>query len=504
MISRAAERALAAVDEAARAVVSARPSIVESGQVLSVGDGIIRIAGLAGVRLGEVVRLPGKARGMVLDLTPDEVGVITLDETPGLESGSRVLRSGEVARVPVGEALLGRVIDPLGRPRDGKGAVATEHFYPLERPPTPIADRAPVERPLQTGIKSIDALVPIGRGQRQLILGDRQTGKTSIALDTILNQRTEDVLCVYLAVGQRNAATARAIRALQDHGAMAYTVVMLANASDPAGLQFLAPYAATSVGEYFMEHGRDVLVVYDDLTKHANTYRELSLLLRRPPGREAYPGDVFYVHSRLLERGTRLKPELGGGSLTALPIVETQAQDISAYIATNIISITDGQIYLDPNLYQQGVLPAVDVGMSVSRVGGKAQLPAYHAVSGRLRLAYSQFRELEMFARISTRLDPTSQQAIERGRRLREILKQDLNAPVPVADQLAILLAFNEGVFDAVPVDRVRRAENAVREQMAAASSDLSSALAVRRPLEQRVRAELLELTRAAVKPMEE
>lgn len=371
MIEQTVMEALRACSHAARRDLSARPEIRESGTALSVGDGIVRLTGLAGIRLGEVVSLPGSTRGIVLDLIDDEVGVVLLDEVPDLHAGSLVLRTHTVAEVPVGEALLGRVTDPLGRALDGRGPIVTDQAYPLERPATPILDRSPVEDPVQTGIKSIDALVPIGRGQRQLIIGDRQTGKTSIAVDTIINQKDRDMICVYLAVGQRDAATAQVIDLLRRHGTMDKTVVMVASASAPAGSQFLAPYAATSVGEFFMERGHDVLVVYDDLTKHANTYRELSLLLRRPPGREAYPGDIFYIHSRLLERATRLKSDLGGGSMTALPIVETQAQNISAYIPTNIISITDGQIYLNPGMFQQGLLPAVDIGLSVSRVGGE-------------------------------------------------------------------------------------------------------------------------------------
>lgn len=499
MIPEAAGRAFGSLARATRLASSSGPTVVESGRILSVGDGIVRAAGLQGVRSGEVVRMGRDTMGIVLDLTPDTCGIILLNHAPHLEAGNPIFRTHEVAQVPVGEALLGRVIDPLGRPLDNKGAVPREHTYPLERLPRPITDRAPVERPLQTGIKSIDALIPIGRGQRQLILGDRQTGKTSIAIDTIINQRDQGVLCVYLAIGQRNAGTAQVIEALKKSGALSYTVIMVASASDPAGLRFLAPYAAASIGEYFMEHGKDVLCVYDDLTKHADTYREMSLLLRRPPGREAFPGDIFYVHSRLLERATRLRPELGGGSMTALPIVETQAQNLSAYIPTNIISITDGQVYLDPGMYRQGLLPAVDVGLSVSRVGGKAQLPAYRAVSGRLRLAYSQFRELEMFARFSTRLDATSRHAIERGRRLREILKQDLNSPCTVPEQIAVLLVLTEGVFDAVPVEQVKEAEAAIRARVSQSVETFASITQARGALTDELRAKFIELAKAAV-----
>lgn len=498
MLEQAYRRALAALET----VGSRRPPgglwLRESGRVLSTGDGIARVAGLPEVQLGELVRLPG-GMGMVLDLTMQAAGVVLLDRAWSLGTGDYAFRTGEVARVPVGDMLLGRVIDPLGRPLDGGRALSGQHYYPVERPPRPISDRAPVEQPLQTGIKVIDALVAIGRGQRQLILGDRQVGKTSIALDTIINQRGRGMVCIYLAVGQRQAATAQVIAALRKHRAMDYTVVMVASGSDPVGLQYLAPYAATSVGEYFMEHGHDALVVYDDLTKHANTYRELSLLLRRPPGREAYPGDIFYIHSRLLERATHLRRELGGGSLTALPIVETQAQNISAYVPTNLISITDGQIYLDPGLYQQGFLPAVDVGLSVSRVGGKAQLPAYKRVVGPLKLVYSQYRELEMFSRISARLDSDSQRAIDRGRRMREVFKQDLLDPVSPLGQLAALLALTEGKLDPVPLPEVRGAERAIRAKVESDAKDLHQMVEAKEPLHDQDRARLLELIDAAI-----
>ncbi|MEW6523889.1 MAG: F0F1 ATP synthase subunit alpha [Bacillota bacterium] len=498
MLEQAYRHALAALHAALCSQRERELPLRESGRVLSTGDGIARVAGLPGVQLGELVQLPG-GFGMVLDLTATAAGVVLLDRVTSLGTGDYVFRTGEVARVPVGEALLGRVIDPLGRPLDGGRAPSTQHYYPVERPPRPISDRAPVERPLQTGIKVIDALVAIGRGQRQLILGDRQVGKTSIALDTMVNQREQGVICIYLAVGQRQAATAQVIAALRQHQAMEYTIVMVASGSDPVGLQYLAPYAATSVGEYFMEHGHDVLVVYDDLTKHANTYRELSLLLRRPPGREAYPGDIFYVHSRLLERATHLREDLGGGSLTALPIVETQAQNISAYIPTNLISITDGQIYLDPGLYQQGFLPAVDVGLSVSRVGGKAQLPAYQGVVGPLKLTYSQYRELEMFSRISARLDDASQQAIDRGRRLREVFKQDLLEPVPPLGQLAALMALTEGKLDPIPLPDIPGAERAIRAKVESEGTALKKVVEARQPLRDHHRAHLEQLIEAAL-----
>jgi F-type H+-transporting ATPase subunit alpha len=369
--------------------------------------------------------------------------------------------------VAVGEELLGRVIDPLGRPLDGDTPPVAGERLPIERPAPPIMDRAPVTVPLQTGLKVIDALIPIGRGQRELILGDRQTGKTAVAIDTILSQRGRNVLCVYCAIGQRAAAVAKVVALLRETGAMEYTVVVVTEGNGPPGLAYIAPYAATSIAEHFMEAGRDVLIVYDDLTQHARAYRELSLLLRRPPGREAFPGDIFYIHSRLLERATHLRAELGGGSLTALPVIETEAQNIAAYIPTNLISITDGQIYLSPSLFALGVLPAIDVGKSVSRVGGKAQRAAYRAVTGDLKLAYAQFEELETFARFGARLDEDTRKSIEHGRRIRACLKQPESAAVSVPEQIAILLALTAGLFDPIPIGRMRDAEQAVRKAAA-------------------------------------
>src|SRR5450830_1402305 len=369
--------------------------------------------------------------------------------------------------VPVGEGLIGRMINPMGQPLDGKGPITSVKRLPVERPAPAVMDRAPVSVPLQTGIKVIDALIPIGRGQRELIVGDRQTGKTAIALDTILNQRGKNVLCVYCAIGQRASGVAKVIAALRENGALDYTIVVVTEGNDPPGLAYIAPYAATSIAEYFMEQGRDVLVVYDDLTHHARAYRELSLLLRRPPGREAFPGDIFYIHSRLLERATHLRTELGGGSLTALPIIETEAEDISAYIPTNLISITDGQTYLSPSLFELGVLPAVDIGKSVSRVGGKAQRAAYRVVAGDLKLAYAQFEELETFARFGARLDEDTRKIIEHGRRIRACLKQPEFAPVSMPAQIAVLLALTAELFNRVPLDRMTDAENAVHEAAA-------------------------------------
>jgi F-type H+-transporting ATPase subunit alpha len=402
--------------------------------------------------------------GIAFNLDPEEVGVILLGDSQYLQAGDEVYRTGRVMDVPVGEALLGRVVTVMGQPLDGRGALDIAERRPVEREAPAILDRAPVTVPLQTGLKVVDALIPIGRGQRELIIGDRQTGKTAIAIDTILNQKDQDVICIYCAIGQRSAAIAKVIATLREQGAMVYTIVVVAAGQDPLGLQYITPYSATTMAEYFMEQGRDVLIVYDDLTHHARTYRELSLLLRRPPGREAYPGDIFYLHSRLLERATHLCPDLGGGSLTALPIIETQAQNMSAYIPTNLISITDGQIYLSPDLFQKSIFPAVDVGKSVSRVGGKTQLPAYQAVAGDLRLSYAQFQEVEVFARFGTQLDEQTQQTLDRGRRIREVLKQRQSQPLAAAEQIAILFAVTNGLFDSVPIEQLKEVEHHIAQ----------------------------------------
>jgi F-type H+-transporting ATPase subunit alpha len=435
----------------------------EIGTVTYLANGIARVTGLPNVQSEELVTFAGKGLGMVFNLDPQEVGVILLDSSQGLTSGCQVYPTGQVMDVPVGEKLLGRVVDGMGRPLDNQGVITTSQRFPIEREAPAIMDRSAVNVPLQTGIKVIDALIPIGRGQRELILGDRQTGKTAIALDTIINQKKQGMICIYCAIGQRSSAVAKLINELRNHQAMDYCIVVVAGGETPPGLKYITPYAATSMAEYFMEKGRDVLIIYDDLIQHARAYRELSLLLRRPPGREAFPGDIFYIHSRLLERSTHLRPELGGGSLTALPIVETEAQNISAYIPTNLVSITDGQIYLTPDLFQKGILPPVDVGKSVSRVGGKTQLPAYRAVAGDLRLSYSQFVELETFSRFATRLDKATRQTLERGRRVREILKQPQYQPIPVAQQIAVLLGVSSGLFDQLPLDKIAHAEAMIR-----------------------------------------
>jgi F-type H+-transporting ATPase subunit alpha len=448
----------------------------EVGTITKVSTGVALVSGLPGVGFEELIKFPGGVFGIAFNVDPEEIGVVLLGPYSSLNAGDEVERTGRVMDVAVGGGLLGRVIDPLGRPLDGKGPVAAERRVPVERPAAAIVDRAPVTVPLQTGLKVVDALIPIGRGQRELILGDRQTGKTAIALDTILSQKGREVTCVYCAIGQRAASVAKAVAVLREKGAMDHTVVLVTEGDDPPGLAYVAPYAATSIAEHFMEAGGDVLIVYDDLTQHARAFRELSLLLRRPPGREAFPGDIFYIHSRLLERATHLREERGGGSLTALPIIETEAQNMSAYIPTNLISITDGQIYLSPSLFALGVLPAVDVGKSVSRVGGKAQRATYRAVAGDLKLAYSQFEELEAFTRFGARLDEDTRKIIEHGRRIRACLKQPESAPVPVPAQIAVLLALNARLFDPVPLDRMKDAERAVRE----AAADLPEEIVAR------------------------
>jgi len=434
----------------------------EVGIISTVSVGIAKVTGLNGVGFDELIRFPGNLYGIAFNIDEEEIGVVLLGECSHLHAGDEVERTGRVMDVPVGDALIGRIIDPLGAPLDGKGRIASTERLPIEREATPIMDRAPVTVPLQTGIKVIDALIPIGRGQRELILGDRQTGKTSVAIDTILNQRDQDVLCVYCAIGQRASGVAKVAAVLTEKGAMDYTVIVVTEGNDAPGLLYIAPYAATSIAEHFMEKGKNVLIVYDDLTHHARAYRELSLLLRRPPGREAFPGDIFYIHSRLLERATHLRDELGGGSLTALPVIETEAQNIAAYIPTNLISITDGQIYHSPTLFELGILPAVDVAKSVSRVGGKAQLAAYRAVAGDLKLAYAQFEELETFARFGTRLDVDARKTIDHGERIRACLKQPESEPVGVVEQIMALVALTSGLFDSVPIEKMKTAERAV------------------------------------------
>ena len=504
-MSRAPESLQSVLDGAFRDMRCARESFTpqfvprEVGTITSVSTGIATVSGLPGVGSDELVKLPGGAFGVAFNVDEDAVGIVLLGEYWRLHAGGEVERTGRVMDVAVGDGLLGRVIDPLGRPLDGNGQLSDRERLPIERPAAPIMDRAPVTVPLQTGIKVIDALIPIGRGQRELILGDRQTGKTAIAIDTILNQRGQNVVCVYCAIGQRASAVAKTVAMLRERAAMEYTIVIVTEGNDPPGLTYIAPYAATSIAEHFMDAGRDVLIVYDDLTQHARAYRELSLLLRRPPGREAFPGDIFYIHSRLLERATHLRAELGGGSLTALPIIETEAQNISAYIPTNLISITDGQLYLSPRLFELGVLPAVDVGKSVSRVGGKAQRAAYRAVAGDLKLAYAQFEELETFARFGARLDEDTRNTIEHGRRIRACLKQPEFAPVAMPAQIAVLVALTAELFDPVPLDQMPAAEHAVREAAATIPDEVRGRFDGTAKLEQEDREVILEVARRAL-----
>lgn len=482
-----------ALDEAARPL-----ELRERGTVLHVGEGIARVGGLPRAQSEELLRFADGTVGIVMNLDPDEIGVVLLGAGRHIRAGSSVRRLHRVADVAVGEGLLGRLIDAAGNVLDGGPPIRTTMRLPIERAAPAILDRAPVSVPLQTGIKVVDALVPIGRGQRELIVGDRQTGKTTLAVDALIEQQRRDVIGVYCAIGQRGTSVARVVDALREHEALDGCIVVHAAGDDPPGLQFVTPYAAFSIAEYFMERGRDALVVLDDLTHHARAYRQLSLLLRRPPGREAYPGDIFFVHARLLERATQLTEARGGGSLTALPIVETEEQNITGYIPTNLISITDGQVYLSPDLYRRGMLPAVDVGRSVSRVGGKAQLPAYRAVTGALRLVYSQFEELEAFARFETRLDTVTRDTIDRGRRVREVLKQSSFDRLEPIRQIGILLAAIEGVFDTVPVARMTEAERDVRDALSDATCELGSVIERGDPLSDEALRRLLDASRRA------
>jgi len=439
---------------------------VEVGEVLEVGDGIARVSGLNNVMASELVQFENGIYGIALNLEEDNVGVIIMGEYEGIHEGDIVKGTGRIISVPVGDALIGRVVNALGQPIDGKGPIKTDKFRPIERIAPNVVTRKSVDTPVQTGIKAIDSMIPIGRGQRELIIGDRQTGKTALAIDTIINQKGKDLICIYVAIGQKQAQVANVVATLEKYGAMDHTIVVVAGAAEPAALQYIAPYAGCAMGEEFMEQGREALIVYDDLSKHAQAYRQVSLLLRRPPGREAYPGDVFYLHSRLLERAAKLAPEYGGGSLTALPIIETQANDISAYIPTNVISITDGQIYLESDLFYAGIRPALNVGLSVSRVGGAAQTKAMKQVAGKLRLELAQFRELAAFAQFGSDLDAATKAQIDRGMRLQEILKQPQYQPVPLAHQVMILYAATNGFLDDVPVEKVSEWEKAFYNYM--------------------------------------
>ena len=434
-------------------------NVAETGSVISVGDGIARVYGLENVMAGELIEFKGGVSGIALNLEEDQVGAVLLGEFAGIKEGDEVRRTGRIMSVPVGEAMVGRVVNALGQPIDGKGPIETTQFNAIERVAPGVVDRQPVREPLQTGIKAIDAMIPIGRGQRELIIGDRQTGKTTVALDTIINQKDSGVICIYVAIGQKRSTVAQVVKTLETYGAMEYTIVVAATASDPAPMQYIAPYSGSAMGEYFRDTKRHALCIYDDLSKHAAAYREISLLLRRPPGREAFPGDVFYLHSRLLERASKLNDELGGGSLTALPFIETQAGDVSAYIPTNVISITDGQIYLQTDLFNSNIRPAIDVGISVSGVGGNAQIKAMRQVAGGLRLSLAQYRALAAFAQMGSELDKASMAQLTRGARMVEILKQGQYSPIPVEKQIAIIYAGTNGMLDDLPLDQIRAFE---------------------------------------------
>jgi F-type H+/Na+-transporting ATPase subunit alpha len=473
--------------------------IHETGRVIYVGKGIVKASGLDHVKADELVSFPGGMYGIAFNLEAESISIVMLDRSDKIKAGMEVRRTGRIVDVPAGEELLGRVFNPMGTPIDGGKEIQTSIRLPIERPCPEIMDRSPVNIPLQTGILAIDALIPIGRGQRQLILGDRQIGKTSIAVDTIINQHDKNMICVYCSIGQQSSAVAKVIADLKKYNAMDYTIVVAASGDDSPGMNFIAPYSATSMAEYFMEKGKDVLVIYDDLNRHARSYRELSLLLRRPPAREAFPGDIFYIHSRLLERATHMIKEKGGGSLTALPVIETESQNISSYIPTNLVSITDGQIYLSTKLYQEGKLPAIDTGKSVSRVGGNAQLMSYRGIAGDLRLAFSQFEELEIFERFSTRLDEETRKLLERGKRIREVLNQAQYEPIPVTGQIAILLAVTSGLFDNIKIDQINDAKKIIRSLLDKELKDISIKISGNIKISPEEKQEMLELMKKAI-----
>jgi F-type H+-transporting ATPase subunit alpha len=465
--------------------------VAEVGSVISIGDGMARLHGIERVMAGEMIEFPNGLFGIALNLEEDSVGAVLLGDYTQVKEGDTVKRTGRIISVPVGDEMLGRVVNALGQPVDGKGPIPTTKFLPVERVAPGVVDRQPVREPLQTGLKAIDAMIPIGRGQRELIIGDRQTGKTSVAVDAILNQKDTGVICIYCAIGQKQSTIAQIVRTLDEADALRYTIVVAAAASDPAPMLYVAPYAACALGEFFRDTGRHALCIYDDLSKHAQAYREISLLLRRPPGREAYPGDVFYLHSRLLERAAKLNDTQGGGSLTALPIIETQAGDLSAYIPTNVISITDGQIFLESDLFHQGVRPAINVGNSVSRVGGSAQIKAMRQVAGTLRLDLAQYRELAAFAQFGSDLDKSTQQQLNRGARLVEILKQPQYSPLPVAQQIIILYAGTNGFLDEIPVPQLREFEAGLHTFIAQKRPGLSSGIAEKKVLDDAMKADL-------------
>lgn len=466
----------------------------EIGRVIYVGDGIARVYGLENVMASELVEFPHEVYGMVMNLEEGNVGVVLFGSDAQIKEGDEVKRTGRIVEVPVGDELLGRVINPLGFPLDGKGPINATKFNPVERKATGVITRQPVKEPLQTGIKAIDAMIPIGRGQRELIIGDRQTGKTAIAIDTIINQKDTDVVCIYVAIGQKGSTIVKVIKTLEEMGAMEHTIVVSSTAVGPAPIQFLAPYSGAAIGEYFRDNGRHALCVYDDLTKHAWAYRQMSLLLRRPPGREAYPGDIFYLHSRLLERAAKLTDSRGGGSLTALPLIETQAGDVAAYIPTNVISITDGQIFLESELFHSGIRPAINVGISVSRVGGNAQVRAMRQVGGSLRLDLAQYRELAAFAKFGSDLDKATQAQLLRGERLVEILKQEQYTPWPVEEQVAILWAATHGYFDDIPLAQVKHGEAELMRYLRSSGVDTLKAIADKKKLDDDLEAQLKKL----------
>ena len=473
-------------------------SVDETGTVITLGDGIARVYGLDKVMAGELLSFPHNVSGIAMNLEEDQVGVVLLGEYTEIREGDEVKRTGRIMSVPVGDALVGRVVNSLGQPIDDKGPIASDKFIPLERLAPGVIDRQPVREPMATGLKAIDSMIPIGRGQRELIIGDRQTGKTAVALDTIINSKGNDLICIYNAIGQKRSSIAQVVKILEDFGAMEYTIVVAASASEPAPMQYISPYAACAMGEYFRDSKRHALVIYDDLSKHAASYREISLLLRRPPGREAYPGDVFYLHSRLLERAAKLSDKNGGGSLTALPIIETQAGDVSAYIPTNVISITDGQIYLETDLFNQGVRPAVNVGLSVSRVGGSAQIKAMRQVAGSLKLELAQYRELAAFAQFGSDLDKATQAQLNRGQRLVELLKQNQYSPLPFSKQILIIMAGTGGFLDDLPVDQVRAFEKQLYEYVDLANPGVLRTIMEKKVLDDALKAQLRGIIKEA------
>jgi F-type H+/Na+-transporting ATPase subunit alpha len=469
-------------------------AVDEVGTILTLGDGIARVHGLDKVMAGELLSFPHDVAGIALNLEEDQVGVVLLGDYTELSEGDEVKRTGRIMSVPVGEALVGRVVNALGQPIDDKGPIATEQFIALERLAPGVIDRQPVREPMATGLKAIDSMIPIGRGQRELIIGDRQTGKTAVALDAIINNKGNDLVCIYCAIGQKRSSIAQVVKILQDAGAMEYTIVLAASASEPAPMQYIAPYAACAMGEFFRDSKRHALVIYDDLSKHAASYREISLLLRRPPGREAYPGDVFYLHSRLLERASKVSDKMGGGSLTALPIIETQAGDVSAYIPTNVISITDGQIYLETDLFNQGIRPAVNVGLSVSRVGGSAQIKAMRQVAGTLKLELAQYRELAAFAQFGSDLDKATQAQLNRGQHLVEVLKQKQFSPLPFSKQILVIFAGTGGFLDDLPIEQVREFEVKLYEFVDASNPGLLRSIMEKKTLDDALKAEMTKL----------